>query len=153
MSTTSLDTREGSIAALSVTARYEFEAAHRLEVPAHSDEANARDFGMCNRLHGHNYRLHISVAGSGNVPSELERAMVMDFGDLDGIVEDRVLSKVEHQFLNDLQQFAETPTTAETVAAWIWAELDGPLAEKGVTLTEVLLFESDKYSARFQRTL
>src|SRR6185503_7401925 len=44
---------------------FEFSAAHRLHVPALSDEENRRTFGKCNnpRGHGHNYQVEVTVAG------------------------------------------------------------------------------------------
>ena len=43
--------------------QYEFSAAHRLHVPALSDEENRAVFGKCNNPagHGHNYRVEVAV--------------------------------------------------------------------------------------------
>ncbi len=136
---------------LTVTARYGFEAAHRLENAACTAAENADKFGMCNRLHGHNYRLEVAVAGASNDPAEMDGAMVVDFGHLDALVEERVLSVVEHQYLNDLPQFRNAPTTAETVAAWVWQALDEELARTGVVLQGIVVYESEKYSAELRR--
>ena len=94
---------------LTVTARYEFEAAHRLEDRSCSDAENAATFGICNRLHGHNYHLTVTVSGVSDDPTTLDRVMVVDFGDLDRLVEEHVLSEVEHQYLNDLPSLPVRP--------------------------------------------
>lgn len=85
---------------------YRFEASHVL--PRHP--------GRCRRLHGHSYRFIVELEES----IETEQGMVIDFGDLDAIVDERVLARCDHYHLND---FIENPT-AEWIAVWIWRTLD-----------------------------
>ena len=98
---------------------YTFAAAHRL--PRHP--------GKCVNLHGHNYRLQVVLRGE---PDPVQ-GLVIDFGDVDKVVQERVLSKCDHKTLND---FIENPT-AELIAAWIWDRLAGRLPG----LFEVRLWE------------
>lgn len=84
---------------------YRFEASHVL--PRHP--------GRCSRLHGHSYRLIVTLSG----PIEPQQGMVLDFEDLDAIVRDEVLERLDHRHLNDL---LENPT-AEWIAVWIWRAL------------------------------
>lgn len=88
-----------------VRRRFEFEAAHRL--PNHP--------GKCRELHGHSYGLFVRVER----PVDETSGMAIDFSDLKTIVRDRVLSRLDHVYLNDL---IKNPT-AERMAVWIWAEL------------------------------
>jgi 6-pyruvoyltetrahydropterin/6-carboxytetrahydropterin synthase len=90
-------------------AEYSFAAAHRL--PRHP--------ARCRNLHGHNYKLQVVLRGE----PDAAQGMVLDFGDLDRIVQDRVLSRCDHTSLNDL---LENPT-AELIATWIWEQLEGHL--------------------------
>ncbi|UCF67036.1 MAG: 6-carboxytetrahydropterin synthase QueD [Acidobacteriota bacterium] len=85
--------------------QYGFEASHIL--PRHP--------GRCRQLHGHSYRFIIELEGD----IEPEQGMVIDFGDLDAIVTEHVLDRVDHRHLNDL---IENPT-AEWIAVWIWRQL------------------------------
>ena len=126
-----------------VTARYGFEAAHRLHDCARSDTENAEAFGPCNRLHGHSYHLEVSVTRA-----ELADGMVIDFGRLDRIVEEAIIARLDHQVINDLPEFNGLITTAEEVARWIFSVPRPAVAKEGAALTEVVLFEAPRYSAR-----
>jgi 6-pyruvoyltetrahydropterin/6-carboxytetrahydropterin synthase len=96
---------------LTVTKRFEFEAAHRL--PEYD--------GKCSRVHGHRFQLEIEV--SGRVIDEgPKRGMILDFGDLKRIVQERVVEKLDHQYLNDLSDLSFVPT-AENLVMWIVGEL------------------------------
>ena len=88
-----------------VVRTFDFEAAHVL--PWHP--------GKCARLHGHSYRLEVTVEGAVG-----EDGMVMDFADLGRIVHDEVIAHWDHQHLND---FFENPT-AEILAAAAWKRLE-----------------------------
>jgi 6-pyruvoyltetrahydropterin/6-carboxytetrahydropterin synthase len=98
---------------------YTFAAAHRLP----------RYQGRCFNMHGHNYRLRVSLRGEPDPYS----GIFIDYGDVDAVVKERVLDQCDHATLND---FIENPT-AELVASWIWSRLDGKL--RG--LVEVRLWE------------
>ncbi|MBV8958258.1 MAG: 6-carboxytetrahydropterin synthase QueD, partial [Actinobacteria bacterium] len=81
----------------SVTRSFTFEAAHQL--PWHP--------GACQRLHGHGYRLEVTVEGPLN-----EHGIVTDFADVRDVVEREVIARFDHQYLNDL---LDNPT-AELIA-------------------------------------
>ena len=104
--------------------KFTFEAAHNL----------IKYHGKCERLHGHTYKLVVKVEGRLS-----EEDMVIDFAELKKIVEDRVIKKLDHSYLNEL---FEQPTT-ERVAIWIWEQLSEPLNERGVHLVEIELWETE----------
>lgn len=90
---------------------FRFEAAHQL--PGHR--------GKCARLHGHSYRLEVSVRGPiKDAPGESDHGMVTDFGDLSHIVHEVIIERLDHSNLNDVTGLH---TTAENVAHWIWDAL------------------------------
>jgi 6-pyruvoyltetrahydropterin/6-carboxytetrahydropterin synthase len=89
-----------------VTSTTTFEAAHQLSW--HS--------GRCQRLHGHHYRLEVSVEG----PLD-EHGVVVDFDELVSLLEAVVRGSYDHRLLNELM---DNPT-AELLAARIWSELEG----------------------------
>ena len=99
---------------------FDFEAAHRL--PGHP--------GKCKELHGHTYRLVVTV----DRPVDPSSGMAIDFSDLKETVGREVVSRLDHRFVNEI---IDNPT-AEAMAAWIWNALAGPLAG----LTEVELWET-----------
>lgn len=110
---------------LKVTKEFHFEAAHFL----------TKYHGKCERLHGHSYKLLVTVEG----PLQ-EDGIVMDFVILKKIVQERVIDKFDHQSLND---FFENPT-AENIAIWIWNSLSDLHG-----LFEVELFETAESSVKY----
>lgn len=70
--------------------------------------------GKCEYLHGHTYRLRVTVEGSIQA-----NGLILDFGILKNIVKDRILLRFDHRSLNDT---FENPTV-ENVCKWIWEEL------------------------------
>jgi 6-pyruvoyltetrahydropterin/6-carboxytetrahydropterin synthase len=102
----------------SVTCTFTFEAAHRL----------AWHPGKCRNLHGHSYRLDVTVGGplDGN-------GVVIDFDVLTDIVQHSVIAEWDHKDLNTL---IENPT-AELLAHRAWELLtDAGLALEGLRLWE-----------------
>jgi 6-pyruvoyltetrahydropterin/6-carboxytetrahydropterin synthase len=80
------------------------------------------------RRGGHHYRLDVTVEG----PVGLD-GMVVDFDTLAATVSQLVVSRYDHQLLND---FLENPT-AEVIAAEAWKILEGAgLAVVGMRLWE-----------------
>ena len=110
----------------SVTRRVHFNAAHRLHNPAMPEAWNRATFGPCNNpnYHGHNYELDVSVEGEISP----ETGYVMDLTELKQLVEELVLSRLDHRNLNvDVPWFAERIPTAENIAVVIWRELRAAL--------------------------
>jgi 6-pyruvoyltetrahydropterin/6-carboxytetrahydropterin synthase len=89
-----------------VARRFTFEAAHRL--PGHP--------GHCDRYHGHSYKLVVFAEG----PVDQSTGMVIDFGDLDRLVKEVIISRVDHMDLTELFPFH---TTVENLATWILISL------------------------------
>jgi 6-pyruvoyltetrahydropterin/6-carboxytetrahydropterin synthase len=107
---------------------FDFEAAHRL--PHHP--------GKCRELHGHSYRLVVSV----DRPVDAVTGLAIGFSDLKRIVRESVVAELDHRCLND---HIENPT-AEVVAAWIWRRL-GPVLSG---LVEVELYETRRCSVVYR---
>ena len=63
-----------------------------------------------------------------------ETGMVIDFDDLSKAVNERVLQRLDHRFLNDLIPLS----TAENISMWIWEQLKPALPE----LSQIELFET-----------
>jgi 6-pyruvoyltetrahydropterin/6-carboxytetrahydropterin synthase len=90
---------------ITVTKRFTFEAAHVL--PNHS--------GKCRHLHGHSYKLEVTVRYDEDPRRWNARGYFIDFGDLGKIVKEHVVDKLDHR---DLNQLLDNPT-AEALAFWI----------------------------------
>ena len=129
---------------------YRFEAAHKLK--DHD--------GLCAELHGHSYRVEIEVTGlMQSTPGTSDYQMVMDFKDLDAIVEPLIAS-FDHSYLNSaiglIREFSGcgpplARTTAEELAAFFGGEIM-PLITNlsiGRRLSRVRLWETEKSYAEW----
>jgi 6-pyruvoyltetrahydropterin/6-carboxytetrahydropterin synthase len=84
---------------------YRFEAAHRLpKVPSSH---------RCARLHGHSYRIEVTVSGN----AAAETGWYMDFYEMDHAVQP-VIDALDHRFLNEIAGL-ENPTS-ERICHYIW---------------------------------
>jgi len=93
---------------------FTFEAAHLLP--------NVPEGHKCRRLHGHSYRVKISVAG----PVKSDSGWVMDFGDIKAAFKP-ILAQLDHWYLNEIDGL-ENPTS-ENITRWIWDRLKLSLPE------------------------
>ncbi len=113
---------------MKVRRSFDFDAAHRL--PRHP--------GKCRELHGHSYRLVVTVDRAVDPASGL----AVDFSDLEAIVKRQVVDVLDHSLVNDR---IENPT-AELMVVWIWNRLAGPLGG----LAEIELFETRSCSVVYR---
>jgi len=127
---------------LTITREFHFHAAHRLQLPSLSEEKNSELYGDCAKLHGHTYRLLITVTGPLR-----DSGMIIDFGELQRIVKEVVLSRYDHAFLNELEEFRNRSATAENIVTTIFDNLSQRLDEEGVRITQVTIFETASSSA------
>lgn len=111
---------------ISVTKLFTFEAAHQL--PDHK--------GKCSQLHGHSYKLEVTVAGPLQSTGS-SNGMVIDFADLSAIVNEQIITPWDHRFLNELLPFH---TTAENLALEVYTKL----IKAGLAVERVKLWETSK---------
>lgn len=110
----------------------EFSAAH-----------NLRGYkGKCEKLHGHNYKVQITISGK-----ELDNiGMLADFTILKSSLK-KVLSKLDHSYLNNIPQFKQTNPTAENIARYIYNRLKGRKFGIDAKIKSVCVWESEKNKA------
>jgi 6-pyruvoyltetrahydropterin/6-carboxytetrahydropterin synthase len=113
---------------VSITKMFTFDAAHQL--PWHR--------GKCRNLHGHTYRLEVTLAGPIN-----EDGIVIDFADLSDAVQSEILDRYDHQFLNN---YFDNPT-AELLAASFFKQLES----RGLDLAHLTLWETPTSAATVER--
>ena len=116
-----------------LTVEREFPAAHYL-----------REYdGDCARMHGHNYRVQITVRGE-----QLDEAgMLIDFGDLKQLC-DSVIDELDHRCLNELAPFDEINPTSENLARYLYETIRDGLPDS-VSVQRVTVFESARSSATY----
>lgn len=134
---------------IKITKQFSFEMAHAL-----------RNYdGLCRNIHGHSYKMDITLAGHPlHDESSPKNGMVMDFGDLKRLVNEEIISLLDHalvlnaktdaQLVETLKQNYEKivivdfqPTT-ENLLNFIADKLKAKLSER-VKLTRVRLRETD----------
>jgi 6-pyruvoyltetrahydropterin/6-carboxytetrahydropterin synthase len=94
-----------------ITKIFRFESAHIL--PDHN--------GKCSRLHGHSYKLEVSLRGKiKHASGESDNGMVLDFADLSRMVKEVIVDRLDHYNLNEVTRVY---TTAENLVHWMWDEL------------------------------
>jgi 6-pyruvoyltetrahydropterin/6-carboxytetrahydropterin synthase len=123
-----------------LTRRAEFSASHYYHNPAFSAEENRRIFGKCNNPngHGHNYMVEVTVAGEVDETT----GMVLDLKDLKAVLENEVLQRMDHKFLNkEVPAFATKIPTTENIAVEIWKLLAARLPAG--RLHRIRLYETD----------
>lgn len=111
---------------------FKFDAAHNL-INYH---------GKCERLHGHTYKLAVTLKGSPD-----SEGMVFDFVELKKAVNESVLSRLDHSYINDIIP----QPTAEYIAEWIFRTLDAPLRRPNCELHSVRVWETADSSATVHR--
>lgn len=125
---------------LYITRKEHFSSSHKLENPALTNEKNEEIFGKCNNLHGHNYYLEVTLAGT----IEKDSNYVMDLKILKLIVHDEILNKVDHKFLNDTEMFKNIIPTTENMAVKFWEILEPKVKRDNVKLYSIKLYETEK---------
>ncbi|MCX7929214.1 MAG: 6-carboxytetrahydropterin synthase [Chlorobi bacterium] len=133
-----------------VTRRATFSASHRLYNPLLSDEENERIFDKCNnpRGHGHNYVLEVTVRG---VPDPMT-GYVIDLKRLRDIIEEHIISKVDHKHLNEDVDFLRgIIPTAENLAWAFWRILETKIPSG--TLHSVAVYESENNFVEYRGEL
>ena len=83
---------------ITVTKTVKFDAAHVL----------TNHQGLCKNLHGHTYRVDVSVAQA----EDDERDMVIDFKDLKGIANEVVCDRFDHAFIYNTESAGEKEIAA-----------------------------------------
>jgi len=131
-----------------ITRKARFSAAHRYHVADWRPERNREVFGASNNPfgHGHNYDVEVTVAGE----VEPETGMVLNLREIDGIVAEEVVSRLDHRHLNEeLPEWRARVPTTENLAIDIWQRLAPRLDRKQARLYRVRVYESPDLYAEY----
>ena len=122
-----------------ITRRERFSAAHKLVNKNISESNNDKLFGKCYQLHGHNYELFVTVTGK----IKPKTGMIIDLKDLKKIIKEKVTSKIDHNFINDVSFMKNKITTTENLCIQIWKELSNPIKKLGGKLYKIRIHETE----------
>lgn len=94
--------------------------------------------GDCENLHGHNWKIDVTVAAC-----ELDKSgLGIDFKILKA--ETRLLLEtLDHKYLNELPMFKGLSPSSENIARFLFDELSKKINTKNVTVSSVNVWESD----------
>jgi 6-pyruvoyltetrahydropterin/6-carboxytetrahydropterin synthase len=102
--------------------------------------------GDCENLHGHNWRVEVTVAAT-----ELDSAgLGIDFKILKKQT-NLILDELDHKYLNDLEPFKLTSPSSENISRHLFERLSEVLNSDNVIVERVNVWESDNACASYTR--
>jgi 6-pyruvoyltetrahydropterin/6-carboxytetrahydropterin synthase len=100
--------------------------------------------GKCENVHGHNYRVQLTVEGE-----QLDSiGLLLDFGEVKRLVRE-VVARLDHRFINDLPPFDVLNPSAENLAKYFYDEISSSLSGS-TRLGQVKIWETDITSATYR---
>ncbi len=129
-----------------LTRRFSFSASHRLSCTGLDTEDNRLTYGPCTTMHGHNYRIEVTVTG----PVDPQIGFACNVVALEQMVTSLVIAPCDHNCLNDVALFTGIPPTMENIASRIWTALEDEVTALGVELVEILVAETDDNVVRLR---
>jgi 6-pyruvoyltetrahydropterin/6-carboxytetrahydropterin synthase len=118
-----------------ISVEYSFAAGHAL-----------REYkGKCENVHGHNYKVRVTLAGE-----KLNAAgLLIDFVDLRADIKGLV-EKLDHRFLNDIPPFDRLNPSAENLAKYFCDGIEPRAQNHGLEVHGVTIWETDTTSATYR---
>jgi 6-pyruvoyltetrahydropterin/6-carboxytetrahydropterin synthase len=100
--------------------------------------------GECENLHGHNWKVEVSVTAKA-----LDKAgLGIDFKILKAET-NKLLKTLDHKYLNELPPFSELSPSSENIAKYLFHELGKSLDNENVKVEMVTVWESDFAGASY----
>jgi 6-pyruvoyltetrahydropterin/6-carboxytetrahydropterin synthase len=109
---------------------------------------NLRNYkGKCENLHGHNYKVRVTLAG----PQLDEVGLLYDFVHLKQVIQG-VIRTLDHKYLNELKPFDVLNPSAENIAKHIYDESAKQMrkAANGAEISSITVWESDVTAATYR---
>jgi 6-pyruvoyltetrahydropterin/6-carboxytetrahydropterin synthase len=103
--------------------------------------------GKCEDLHGHNYKVRVTLQGK-----ELDSVgLLYDFVHLKQVIHG-VIGALDHKYLNELKPFDVLNPSAENIARYIYDETSKQLrqAPSGTGVASITVWESDVTAATYR---
>jgi 6-pyruvoyltetrahydropterin/6-carboxytetrahydropterin synthase len=105
--------------------------------------------GKCENVHGHNYKVRVTLAGE-----QLDSAgLLYDFVEVKRLLAE-IVDRLDHRFLNDVPPFTELNPSAENLARYFYHELQRGLAAAPgaapVQVDAVTIWETDTTTATYR---
>ena len=101
--------------------------------------------GKCENVHGHNYRVQLTLEG----PQLDAIGLLVDFVEVKRLIHG-VVDRLDHRFINDLAPFDVLNPSAENLAKYFYDEISAQLT-RSVRLGQVKIWETDITSATYRK--
>ena len=122
-----------------ITRRERFSSAHRLINHNLSEQENQQLFNKCYNTHGHNYELFVTVSGTIKKHS----GFVVDLKDLKQIIQEKIIKKIDHNDISNVDFMKNHIATTENLCLQIWKELKKPIQLLGAKLYKIKIKETE----------
>jgi 6-pyruvoyltetrahydropterin/6-carboxytetrahydropterin synthase len=103
--------------------------------------------GKCEKPHGHNYKVRVTLAGE-----ELDKAgLLVDFKDLRDVLK-QVIDRLDHQMINEVAPFTTLNPSAENLARYFYGEVHRwlePRTGGRVGIKNVTVYETESTTATY----
>ena len=106
-----------------------------------------RDYkGKCENVHGHNYRVRVTIEGQ-----QLDSTgLLVDFLDVKRLM-GGAIEYLDHRFINDLEPFDKINPSAENIAKYFYDRINvGLRNEVPVRISAIQVWETDTSSAVYR---
>jgi 6-pyruvoyltetrahydropterin/6-carboxytetrahydropterin synthase len=103
--------------------------------------------GKCEDLHGHNYKVRVTLAGK-----EVDSVgLLYDFVHLKQVIQN-VIRSLDHKYLNELSPFDVLNPSAENIAKYIYDQTAKQLnqAPNGAGVSSITVWETDVTAATYR---
>jgi 6-pyruvoyltetrahydropterin/6-carboxytetrahydropterin synthase len=118
-----------------VTIIKSFSAAHLL----------AQIGGKCEELHGHNFRVEVTVTA----PDLNKSGLLIDFRVVKKWLS-VILDQMDHKHLNELPCFAGINPSAENIAKYIYTSMEPKATESQVRIARIKVWESENAAVTYK---
>ena len=103
--------------------------------------------GKCENLHGHNYKVRVTLEG----PQLDSVGLLYDFTHLKRVIRE-IVGVVDHKFLNDMAPFDVINPSAENLAKYFYDETTRQMnaMPEGARVTSITIWDTDTTSATYR---
>jgi 6-pyruvoyltetrahydropterin/6-carboxytetrahydropterin synthase len=103
--------------------------------------------GKCENVHGHNYRVRVTLEG----PQLDSIGLLCDFTQVKQVMR-QIIGGLDHQFMNDLEVFRTVNPSAENLAKYFYDEVTRGLKDLplGARVRDTMVWETDTTSAQYR---
>jgi len=117
-----------------VTIIKSFSAAHLL----------AKIGGKCEELHGHNFKVEVTVGASGLT----DEGILIDFRLVKKWLKE-ILDEMDHQHLNQLPFFSKQNPSSENIAYYVYRKIEVKVKESGIRVIRAKVWESENAAVTY----